>query len=140
MSKFVIALGGNIGDVEERFAELQRTMTADGFKIYSAAPVFRNPAAGCPPGTPDFCNSAILAEKDILPLELLDYLQSLEVRFGRAADHLPNRSRTLDLDIIWFENVRMNTPRLTIPHPRAKERDFVLIPLRSIAPGLEKEL
>ncbi|MBR2434748.1 MAG: 2-amino-4-hydroxy-6-hydroxymethyldihydropteridine diphosphokinase, partial [Lentisphaeria bacterium] len=59
---------------------------------------------------------------------------------GRPGDHARNVSRTLDLDLILFGDIRMNTPELILPHPRAKDRDFVCIPLAEIAPELLTQL
>ncbi len=142
MSKFIIALGGNIGNVpaefESFYSELEQLFHAS---ILKKSSILINPPADCPPGTPDFFNAVCLAEKTPCdPFELLDFLQSSEVRHGRPASHGVNQSRTLDLDIICFDNMKLSTPRLTLPHPRARKRDFVLIPLREIAPELEKYL
>lgn len=142
MPKFVIALGGNLGNVPETFEQFYLEL-AGAFHavIPGKSSVLRNPPQGCPPGTPDFFNAVCLAEKTPCdPFELLDFLQDCEVRHGRPRVHGVNQSRTLDLDIVWFEGVVLNTPRLILPHPRAKERDFVLIPLREVAPELEKLL
>jgi len=92
----------------------------------------------CPPGSPPFLNAVVglvpLAEET--PESLLAKLQSLEKEFGRQPKRVPNEPRPLDLDLIAFGAQTRATAQLTLPHPRAPERRFVLQPLSEIAPGL----
>ncbi len=82
----------------------------------------------------DFANAVVKFEFGDSPLELLDKLQALEVKHGRAADHGHHTSRTLDLDIIAFGHQLISCSRLRVPHAYACERLFVLLPLREIDP------
>lgn len=125
----ILSLGGNLGDVEATFRTAEAALSKSGVRIKRVSPVYRNPAVGCEEGAPDFSNIAILCEWDGSPEELLDLTQSIEVQCGRPANHPHWHSRTLDIDIIECNGVRYNTPRLTLPHPRWKERDFVTIPV-----------
>lgn len=93
---------------------------------YASAPV---PASA----QPDFVNAAVLLQGRIDPLDLLDRLQAIEARAGRRRS-VPNAARTLDLDIIAIGPIRLETPRLVLPHPRAHLRRFVLAPLCDLAP------
>jgi len=92
----------------------------------------------CPPGSGDFINAVVglepLAEET--PLSLLDVLLALEHDFGRQRPAAVNAPRTLDLDLICFADRQYEDSRLVLPHPRATQRGFVLIPLAEIAPGL----
>jgi 2-amino-4-hydroxy-6-hydroxymethyldihydropteridine diphosphokinase len=72
-------------------------------------------------------------DTDLLPLELLDALQNLEKTAGRERSYL-NAPRTLDLDIIFYGDIALDSPRLTLPHPRWQKRAFVLVPLAEISP------
>lgn len=92
----------------------------------------------CPPGSPDFINAAaaMVPIAGETPETLLMQLQAIEKQFGRAPKSVHNEARPLDLDIISFGDEVRNTPELTIPHPRAHLRRFVLEPLAEIAPEL----
>jgi 2-amino-4-hydroxy-6-hydroxymethyldihydropteridine diphosphokinase len=83
---------------------------------------------------PEFVNAVAMYDTDFSPLELLDALQNLENIAGRERSFL-NAPRTLDLDIIFYGDVALDSPRLTLPHPRWQERAFVLVPLAEISPN-----
>jgi 2-amino-4-hydroxy-6-hydroxymethyldihydropteridine diphosphokinase len=84
---------------------------------------------------PDFINAAARLSTTLMPLDLLDALQAIEQRHGRERPYR-NAPRTLDLDLLLYGDLRLETPRLTLPHPRIRERAFVLMPLRDLAPGM----
>lgn len=94
---------------------------------YESAPV-------PPSGQPSYVNGVVRGVTSLPPLALLDCLQTIETQQGRIRS-VPNAARTLDLDIIAMEDVCLSTDRLTLPHPRAQERAFVLLPLRDVLPG-----
>jgi len=100
--------------------------------IWQTAPV------DCPPGSPPFLNAVVgfLPCPGETPESLLARLQALEREFGRRPKQLLNEPRPLDLDLIAFGAQVRATPQLTLPHPRAHLRRFVLQPLTEIAPGL----
>jgi 2-amino-4-hydroxy-6-hydroxymethyldihydropteridine diphosphokinase len=85
-----------------------------------------------PDGRP-FLNMVARSRSDARPLDLLDLLHQVERRAGRVR-RVPNRPRTLDLDLLLLGDRRVDTPRLQVPHPRLAERPFVLEPLRDLAP------
>ena len=130
----VLALGGNLGEVEETFQKALELLAAGGLTGLRMAPVLTTRPVACPPGTPDFRNSAATGFWAGSAEELLDLVQSIEVALGRPAAHGFHTSRTLDLDIILFGNRIIRTPRLTVPHPEAQKRLFVLESLAAIAP------
>lgn len=82
----------------------------------------------------DFANAVVKFQFDESPQKLLDKLQSLEAKYGRALDHEHYTPRTLDLDIIAFGRQQISEPNLCIPHPLAAQRLFVLLPLKEIDP------
>lgn len=129
-----IALGSNLGDAAATFARACCLLEASGFEVLRMAGIIVTKPLECPPGTPDFANSALIGEFSGTPEELLDITQHIEVTLGRPADHGFHESRTLDLDIILFGRQKINTPQLTIPHRQAQQRRFVLEPLNEIAP------
>jgi len=92
----------------------------------------------CPPGSPNFVNAvvALTPRHDETPESLLAKLQKLEAEFGRTPKKVLNEARPLDLDLIAFGCEVRSTPQLTLPHPRAHLRQFVLQPLVEIAPDL----
>ena len=124
--KIFLALGGNIGNAVEIFDKALEYLEQKKVKICRRSSCAVTTPVDCPAGTPDFYNMAVEAETELEPFELLDLTQSTEVLFGRPTAHGFHESRTLDLDIIYMENVRLCTERLTLPHPRAVERDFVM--------------
>lgn len=102
------------------------------FDLFDASPILLNRAVGG--AGRDFANAVALVESNLLPLEMLAELKKLERDFGRR----PGRrwgERVLDLDLAAWEGGRIVSRRLSIPHPRLRERDFVLGPLAAIAAG-----
>ncbi len=132
----VIAFGGNIGNPDETFRLAWNDLQSAGLVIDKISTVITTKPLGCPDGTPDFRNGVLIAQWSHSPKQLLHLCQSLEVKYGRPQNHPRNVSRTLDLDIILFGTLHSDDPELILPHPRAKERDFVCIPLAETAPDL----
>jgi 2-amino-4-hydroxy-6-hydroxymethyldihydropteridine diphosphokinase len=133
-----IALGSNLGD--------SRTVLVgamDALESISALPLRRSSLwqstpVNCPPGSPLFVNAvaALQPRAGETPESLLAKLQALEREFGRQPRIIPNEPRPLDLDLIAFGAETRSTPQLTLPHPRAHQRRFVLEPLDEVAPNL----
>jgi 2-amino-4-hydroxy-6-hydroxymethyldihydropteridine diphosphokinase len=129
-----VALGSNVGD---RVAHLDFGVSRlrpllGNLKIsryYDTAPV------GVPGPQPLFLNAAAVGHTSLRPRKLLDALLAIERERGRERPQ-PNAPRTLDLDLILFGDFVLNEPDLIVPHPRFRERRFVLEPLTEIAPGL----
>lgn len=129
----VIALGGNLGDVEagfraarEALAALPQTRLLDSSLLYTSKPIG-------PPGQPDYLNAAVTLDTRLEPLELLERMQRIEENHGRVRGERWG-PRTLDLDLIDYDGLCMETERLTLPHPHMHERMFVLQPLSEILP------
>jgi 2-amino-4-hydroxy-6-hydroxymethyldihydropteridine diphosphokinase len=135
MAEALIALGGNIGDVRDT---LDRAIVAlcDGIEVrlLARSSDYRTPPWGVI-DQPSFINNAIVAATELTPQALLDRTQSIEAQFGRNRTREHHWGpRTLDIDLIAYDDVRLNTPSLTLPHPRLFERGFVLAPLAEIVP------
>ena len=134
--KFALCLGGNEGPVEVHFDLVERELRAAGATEIRRSRIHVTKPVDCVPGTPDFLNQALTGEWRGNVETLFDLLQSLERRCGRPEVHSSRESRPLDCDLIlWGEEV-ISTLRLQIPHPRARQRLFVLEPLAEIAPEM----
>ena len=98
--------------------------------------LWRTTPVDCPPNSPKFVNAVVglVPPEKETPESLLIKLRGLEKEFGRAPKSVVNEPRPLDLDLIAFGNETRNSPELTLPHPRAPGRRFVLQPLSEIAP------
>lgn len=133
----VIGVGGNVGDVQRRMERLWVYLrrTAQIYPIQSGV-IVRNPPFGYTQQA-DFDNTVMEIATSLNPRRLLRRLLRIEKHFGRKRS-FANAPRTLDLDMIFFDNRRMNTVELTLPHPRYKERLSVLIPLRSLRSNAQK--
>lgn len=132
MVTVIIALGSNLGD---RRYNLQRAIHELGafVRIVRVSSIHETAAVDAPPNSPPFLNAVLVAHTTLEPLTLLDALLALEKRLGRVRRGVRNEARVIDLDLILYGATRMRTRRLTLPHPRAHERDFVLRPLREVA-------
>jgi 2-amino-4-hydroxy-6-hydroxymethyldihydropteridine diphosphokinase len=138
MAETVLALGGNVGGESEVRDTLDRAIAAlcDGIdtQLQARSSDYRTPPWGVT-DQPPFINCAIIATTELSPPALLECAQEIERQSGR--DRLRERHwgpRTLDIDLIAYDDVTKTTPTLTLPHPRALERAFVLVPLAEIAP------
>ena len=98
--------------------------------IYETDPV------GCEPGAGKFLNAVLEFDYEGDPLELLKSLREIEKTLGRAPDHPPNISRMIDIDLLYFGDIIMDSDELQLPHPRMHLRRFVLQPLADIRPDL----
>ena len=126
-----IGIGGNIGDVKRRFEHLLIVLQRDKrIDFLQTSLILKNPPFGFE-NQDDFFNSIIVLQVNMQPRALLDYLMRLEKKFGRRRS-FANAPRTLDLDIIFFDNRVIKTDRLTIPHEHWSNRESVVIPLASM--------
>lgn len=133
----VLGVGGNVGDTQRRLEHLWVYLRRlpQIYPIQNGV-IVRNPPFGYTMQA-DFDNSVMEIATSLSPQKLLRRLWKIEKRFGRKRS-FSNAPRTLDLDMIFFANKTMNTPRLTLPHPGYKERLSVLIPLRSLGYNAHK--
>jgi len=132
----VIALGGNLGDVPAAFRRACESLSDAGFQVRRFSSLRITSPVDCEPGAPRFTNAALSGFWSGTPSELLRVCRRIEAENGRPNDHAHHMSRTLDLDIILFGRETVALPDLTIPHPEAAKRDFVMEPLREIEPEL----
>ena len=128
-----LSLGGNIGDPAAQLADAIRRLDAhDHIRVIAQSSVIRTKAWG-KTDQPDFANMAAAVETDLLPIDLLHACLDIERDMGRVR-HEVWGPRLIDIDIIAYERLEMDTTKLILPHRFAHERDFVLEPLREISP------
>ena len=135
MNTAYVALGANLGDPKATvlaafaaLANLSESRVARCSSLYRTAPVGIL-------SQPDFVNAVALLETTLPPEALLDALLDIEARFGRIRRER-NGPRTLDLDLLLYDDIELDLPHLTLPHPRLHLRAFVLLPLAEVAPDL----
>lgn len=127
-----LALGGNLGPVERTLARALRQLES-ALGPLRVASLFRS-APVSPVPQPDFLNTAALARTALRPEEVLAVAKAIE----RAAGRRPGvrfGPRPLDIDLLFYDDLVIETPEMTLPHPRLRDRRFVLEPLAEIAPG-----
>jgi len=133
-----VALGSNIGD---RFENLRAARKAIFDLVNVKTPAFSSAVyetepIGCEPEAGKFLNAVVEFEYADDPARLLEQLIQIEEALGRKPDHLKNVSRTIDIDLLYCGDQRINEERLQLPHPRLHLREFVLQPLADVRPGL----
>lgn len=132
LSQALIALGSNLGDsytiLESALEALNKT---SGIRVEARSHWYKTKPIG--PPQPDYLNGCALLQITLTPHSLLAALLAIETEFGRERRERWG-ARTLDLDLLLFDDVILQTPDLQIPHPRMNERAFVLVPLAEIAP------
>ena len=135
-AKCAIALGSNQGNSRETLeSSLQVLNSTPGVEVTKVSSWYKTkPVSDIP--QPDYLNGCALLQVGQTPEELLTLLQAIELQFGRVRKQKWD-ARTLDLDILLYDDLLLNTPNLTIPHPLMNERAFVLVPLTEIAPDLQ---
>lgn len=131
-----VALGSNLGDSRATFAGAIEALGAlPGSRLTGRSRIYRTPPWGRT-DQPDFLNAVVRLHTSLAPHVLLDALMAIERLFGRMRDGERWGPRTLDLDLLHMDGIALDDSRLTLPHPRVAEREFVLLPLADLAPDL----
>lgn len=129
-----VALGANLGDAAQA---LRDALTALGdtprVRLVRASSLYRT--APIQSSGPDYVNAVAEVSTSLNAMALLDALQAIEQQAGRERPYR-NAPRTLDMDLLLFGGARIESPRLTVPHPRMAQRAFVMVPLAELAPAL----
>lgn len=129
--KCAIALGSNLGDSRAILEAALITLAATPeITLQARSSWYRTQAVG--PPQPDFINGCALLKVQVSPHKLLETLLAVEAKFGRVRQERWG-PRSLDLDFLLYDDLILNNPTLTLPHPRLRERAFVLVPLAEIA-------
>ena len=128
-----LGIGSNLGDRQANMKKALKLLS-DTLQIELASSIYETEPVGYVE-QPMFLNAVCRGQTELGPLQLLSLIKGIEASLGRVSS-FPNAPRTIDLDIIFYGSMIMQTPELTIPHPRLEERAFVLIPLLEMAPDL----
>ncbi len=127
-----IALGSNLGDSRQTLEQaINQLENVSEIAIESVSSWYETLPIG--PIQPNYINGCVALTTSLTPEDLLNILLKIETQFGRVREERWG-ARTLDLDLILYDNLILETPNLQIPHPRMKERAFVLVPLAEIVP------
>lgn len=123
-------MGGNLGDVHAKLRSALADMSGlPGTALETVSSLYRTQPVEA--GGPDYLNAVAALQTALGPEELLRALQRLEAAHGRERPYV-NAPRTLDLDLLWHGDMRLDSPTLTLPHPRMMQRAFVLVPLAEV--------
>ena len=133
-SPVVIALGSNLGD---RAYNLRRAVAALArvMRVVRVSSVVETKAVDAPPGSPDFLNMVVAGVTSLDAPSLLREMLAIESSLGRRRTGVRNAPRIIDLDLILYGAQLARTPELTLPHPRYRQREFVMQPLRQLQLG-----
>ena len=140
MARVILLTGGNLGDVKRTLQTAQQLINSRIGAVLHCSHRYESEPWGFA-DAPEFFNQALEVSTDLSPLEVLDAVQRIESELGRnrAAETLekartgaPYVSRPIDIDILFYDDEIIDTERLTVPHPRLAEREFVLVPLCEI--------
>lgn len=135
MSLVYLSIGGNLGDVAKAFeAAIQQLRDNPATQALRLSPLYRTAAQGVVE-QPDFLNAVIELKTELSPEHLLELCQSIETNLGRRREQRWG-PRTLDIDILLYDELTVESPQLSLPHPRLAERAFVLKPLADLRPEL----
>lgn len=133
MAKCAIALGSNLGNSLDTVTNALKSLAnIPGIDLVATSSWYHTKPIG--PPQPDYVNGCAVLQVQLQPAELLTLLQGIELQFGRVRTEKWG-ARTLDLDILLYDDLVMNTANLIIPHPYFTKRAFVLLPLAEIAPN-----
>lgn len=139
MATLYLSLGTNLGDRQKNLTSAMALIGREIGTVVSASDVMETDPWGFDSAN-RFLNMAAKVQTDLQPLEVLHATQKIEKELGRKHKTVDREyhDRLIDIDILMYDNLVMNTPELTIPHPLMHERDFVMKPLLQIAPELKK--
>lgn len=136
MAKAYLSLGSNLGNKEQNIVEAVAAIGSEVGIVRRVSDYYHSEPQGFISEN-KFLNIAVLVVTNLKPLQLLSKLQEIEQKLGRESKSINEYAdRLIDIDILLYDNEIVNLPELKIPHPLMLERDFVMIPLREIAPEL----
>lgn len=136
MSQVYLSIGSNLGNKEQNLVNAIASIGSEVGIIRRVSEFIETSPVGFSSEN-QFLNAVVLLVTDLTPLVLLNKLKQIEKKLGRTQKSVSGYSdRIIDIDILLFDDIKMDLPELKIPHPLMLERDFVMIPLKEIAPEL----
>lgn len=133
-----IGFGSNLGDREAVFRAAVNALSAtEGLVVRRCSSLYETEPVGIVDGGPSFINAAISVDTTVPPVELMEVLRRIEQTLGKSPDHRSDQSRSIDLDLLLYDEEQFVDHGLEVPHPRMHDRAFVLIPLCEIAPDVK---
>jgi 2-amino-4-hydroxy-6-hydroxymethyldihydropteridine diphosphokinase len=133
--KIYLSLGTNLGDRKANLREAIKRFDSKGIKIIRSSGVYETEPVGTK-DQPFFLNMCVEASTELMPFVLLDSIKGIEASMGRTPSPVKWGPRIIDIDILFYSNIMIETDRLAIPHHEIKNRRFVLVPLAELAPDL----
>lgn len=130
---YILILGSNKGDRVKLLHQVKRSIENDIGSIHELSSIWESESWGYS-DPENYLNQVIKIKSDLAPLALLGKCQAIEKKYGRVRTGNNYQARTMDIDILFFENQVISLPDLVIPHPKIQERRFVLEPLNEIEP------
>jgi 2-amino-4-hydroxy-6-hydroxymethyldihydropteridine diphosphokinase len=131
-----LGLGSNVGDREDHLRAALRLLVEHGVEVEAVSSLYETEPVGEILDQPDFLNAVARVRTPLGPEELLDVCKAIEVEHGRAFGGPRHGPRPIDLDLLLFGEIELETERLTLPHPEVTSRRFVLVPLLELDPEL----
>ena len=135
MHQVFLGIGGNIGNKHDNFDKVYTFIQNELGTITKSSSVYETPPWGFD-AKDNFWNQVLVVKTEFSAVEVLRKINKIERKFGRKRDGGQYKSREMDIDILYFNDLVLDTKTLTIPHPQIANRLFVLIPLAEIAPDL----
>jgi 2-amino-4-hydroxy-6-hydroxymethyldihydropteridine diphosphokinase len=132
-NQLILSLGGNQGDIKKTFLSVKNMITQEVGSIIKESSIYQTQAWGVK-NQPDFLNQVIVIETNLSPLAILEKCLMVEIELGRKRLKKWGE-RTIDIDLLFYNNEIIQTENLQIPHPRISERNFILFPLNEIIPN-----
>ncbi len=133
MHEVYLSLGGNIGNKKNNFIQSYQLITKHVGETIVSSAIYETPPWGFQ-SKDNFWNQVIKVQTELSPQKMLEQIQLMEKQLGRKYTKEGYESRPIDVDILYFDNLILETENLIIPHPLIQNRKFVLVPLAEIAP------
>ena len=138
MATVFLALGSNLGNRQDNIHQAISALKKAGVTMVRCSSIIETDPVGGPPQG-KYLNCVIKCRTNFVPTRLLQIIQGIEKNLGRVRS-VPNAPRTMDIDILLYDDLKVKIPILTIPHPRMFEREFVLKPLAEIDPEVAERV
>lgn len=132
-NQLILSLGGNQGDIKKTFLSAKNMIAQEIGTIVKESSIYQTQAWGVE-NQPDFLNQVIIVETKLSPTTILEKCLAIEMELGRKRMKRWGE-RTIDIDLLFFNNEIIQTENLQVPHPRISERNFILFPLNEIIPN-----